>query len=158
MRAFKILLITLFLNVTFNSIGQTSYNTESKDSSNIYYFSLLKYCDYLDKLDSQPSIIYIERNYLITDKLPSRIRNYELKYFDQRDVKRFLKGKNQMTLVRIVSLRVNEDSFFVNVIPFTVSYKKKNFNYLNGGGLGVKFEFDVELNGLIFKSAEMGEI
>lgn len=63
-----------------------------------------------------------------------------------------------MTLVRIVPLRVREDNFFVNVIPFSVSYKKKNFNYVNSGGLGMIYEFDDEINGLKFKSVEMGGI
>jgi len=63
-----------------------------------------------------------------------------------------------MTLVRIIPLRVKTNDFFVNVIPFSVSYKKKNFDFVNGGGLSVKFQFDQGTNGLIYKSAEMGGI
>ncbi len=111
MRTFRLLFINLFMCIGINSMAQTPFNTESKDSTNVYHYSLIKYCDYLDKLESRPNIIYIEKNYFITDKLPSNIRGYELRYFNQRDIKNYLKGKDQMTLVRIVPLRVERRTF-----------------------------------------------
>lgn len=158
MKSRTIILGTILTLLTVKSFSQTGFNTESKDSTNIYYYSLIKYCDYLDKLKEKPSIIYVEKNYLFTDGLPTNIRTYEIRYLDQLDIKNHLRGKKEMTLVRIVPLRVKGQDFFVNVIPFGVSYKKNNFSYVNGGGLGVKFEFDKTINGLKFKSSEMGGI
>lgn len=158
MKSRAIILVTVLTLLTVKSFSQNGFNTESKDSTNIYYYSLIKYCDYLDKQKENTNIIYVEKNFLFTDDLPDKIRNYEIKYLDGLDVKNHLKGKKSMRLVRIISLRVKGDDFFVNVIPFGVSYKKKSFKYANGGGLGVKFLFDKTINRLTFKSAEMGGI
>jgi hypothetical protein len=158
MRHRTIILTTLLLAFGFKSFSQQGFNTEKKDSSNVYYYALIKYCDYLDKQKDKTRIIYVEKNYLITDDFPDKIKDHFIKSMDNGDVINYLKGRESMTLVRIVPLRVKGNDFFVNVIPFGVSYKKKNFNYINGGGLGVKFEFDPKTNGLIFKSSEMGGI
>ncbi len=158
MRHKTIILTTLLLAFSIKSFSQQGFNTEKKDSSNVYYYSLIKYCDYLDMQKDKARIIYVEKNYLIMNDLPDKIKGHVIKYMDNGDIIDHLKGRESMTLVRIVPLRVKENDFFVNVIPFGVTYKKKNFNYVNGGGLGVKFEFDLKTNGLIFKSSEMGGI
>ena len=153
----KFIILGILLTVlTTKSYSQTGFNTESKDSTNIYYYSLIKYCDYLDQLQEKPNIIFVEKNYLFAQSLPCSIRSYEIEYLDEVDIRTHLKHRKELTLVRIVPLRVNGSDFFVNVIPFKVSYKKKNFNYINGGGLGVKFEYDKKINGLKYKSSEMG--
>lgn len=158
MKSRTIILGTILTLLSIESFSQIGFNTESKDSTNIYYYSLIKYCDYLDKQKEKSTIIYVEKNYLFTDNLPNKIRAYEIIYFDKVDIKNHLRGKKGMTLVNIIPLRVKGDDFFVNVIPFGVSYKKKTFSYLNGGGLGVRFEFDKAINGLKFKSSKMDGI
>ena len=153
-----IILWSIVILSTVKSFSQNGFNTERKDSTNVYHYSLIKYCDYLDKLKERPSVVYVEENFLITNDLPNKIRGYDLEYLNQLEVRKHLKGKKEMTIVRIVPLRVNGNDFFVNVIPFGVTYKKRNFSYINGGGLGVKFEYDKSIEGLRFKSSEMGGI
>ena len=155
----KTILLTVFiLFFGLKAHSQTSFNTEANDSTNVYHFSLAKYCENLDKSGNKESTVYVEKDYLVTKDLPSRIKSHEIRYYDMTEVKKYLKGKKGMTLVRIIPLRVKTNDFFVNVIPFSVSYKKKNFDFVNGGGLSVKFQFDQGTNGLIYKSAEMGGI
>ena len=154
----EIILVTLLSFLTVRPFSQTIYNTESKDSTNIYFFSLTKYCADLNKLEDKPAIVYVEEYYSITNDLPNQILTFKIKYVDQIESKNYLKGKKSMTLVRIIPLRVKGNEFFVNVIPFEVSYKKNNFNYVNGGGLKVRFEFDKSMNGLKFKAANWGGI
>ena len=150
--------MTILFLLTVRPFSQTIFNTESKDSTNIYSFSLNKYCESLGNLKETTSIVYVEDHYSITKDLPNQIMTFEIKYMDQIKCKKYLKGKKNMTLVRILPLQVKGNEFFVNVIPYEVSYKKNNFNYVNGGGLKVMFEFDESMNGLKFKAANWGGI
>ena len=154
----EIILVTILFLLTVRPFSQTIFNTESKDSTNIYSFSLNKYYESLGNLKETTSIVYVEDHYSITKDLPNQIMTFEIKYMDQIECKKYLKGKKNMTLVRILPLQVKGNEFFVNVIPYEVSYKKNNFNYVNGGGLKVMFEFDESMNGLKFKAANWGGI
>lgn len=156
MKCRTIILTTLLLVFSVKSFSQQGFNTERSDSSNVYYYALIKYCDYLDKQKGRTEAIYVQRNYLITDNLPGKINEHTVIYMDDGEVIKHLRRREAMTLVRIVPLRVKGNDFFVNVIPFDVTYKRKNFNYVNGGGLGVRFEFDPRTRGLVFKSTEIG--
>jgi len=158
MRTDTLLLAVFILFVGFKTHSQTSFNTEANDSSNIYLFSLTKYCEYLDNSGNKESTVYVEKDDIFTNDLPNRIKSHEIRYFEMIEVKNYLKGKKGIILVRIIPLRVKANDFFVNVIPFSVSYDKKKFHFINGGGLGVKFQFDQGTNGLIYKSVEIGWI
>ncbi len=153
-----IILMIILLSFCGKSFSQQGFNTEKKDSSNVYHFALIKYCDYLDKIKNETRLIYVENNFLITGNLPNKIKDHVIKYLDKGELKSHLMKHDKITLIRIVPLRVKGNDIFVNVIPFNVTYKKRNFKYVNGGGLGIKFEFDFKTNGLIFKSSEYGGI
>jgi hypothetical protein len=158
MRNRTIILTTLLLALYTKSFSQQGFNTEKQDSSNVYYYSLIQYCDYLDKQKDKTQEIYVEKTELIIDYLPDKINDHAIKYMDNAEVISHIKGHEGMTLVRIVPLKVMGNDFFVNVIPFTVTYKKEKLRFGNSGGLGVKFGFDSKTNGLIFKSSQMSGI
>ena len=152
----KIILASMLFLLTAPLFSQTIFNTESKDSTNIYCFSLKRYCESLGNSNESPAIVYVEENHVVTRGLPANLIGFEIRYLDQTEIKKHLKGKKSITLVSIVSLSVKGNDFFVTVIPFEVSYKKNNFTYINGGGLKVSFEFDERLKGLKFKAANWG--
>ena len=146
-----ILLFQLILGLTV-CFAQTTYNTDSRDSTNIYYNSLLQYAQTIDKTLLIDNTIYVEQNFLITDKLPPNINGLRIEYLDRTNLKRKIHQEDgEITLVRIVPLRISNGDFFVNIIPFSTTYSKNQFWYANGGGLSVIYEYSVDLNGLIFK-------
>jgi hypothetical protein len=151
--------IILFLTGINYCFSQTVYNTEKKDSTNIYFKSLKTYCQTIDKTKLIDNTVYVERNYLITEKLPDSLNGLKISYLDLRELKKMIKQNGgELTLVRIIPLRVKKDTFFVNVIPFSATYTKGKIYYGNGGGLSVIFSFDEESNGLIFKEFKWGWI
>lgn len=158
MKKIKIIFINLFLCISSISTAQNALNTESKDSTNIYYHALTQYCDLVEKNQPNITTIYVEKDNLISEKLPEKIGRFSILYFDFLDIKRYLKKSDKMTLVKIIPLRVKQDDFYVNVIPFSVSYSKKNFNYVNSGGLSAHYRFSKEKSGLIFKFSKFSGI
>jgi hypothetical protein len=133
-------------------------NTEKKDSTNIYLLSLMEYCSQYLNQNSNTSIVLVEKNYFISDGFPDEINGFRIRYLDSWEIRKELKGKKAITVVRIVPLRIEGDNFYVNVIPFSVSYSKRNFSYVNGGGLGVSFQYDSERKCIKFKESKRGSI
>lgn len=154
----KIRLIILLLISSLPAFCQMTFNTEEADTSNVYHFALREYCKYLSKTSSSIETIYIESNYLVTNNLPTKIKQLEIQYLSEKEIKKHLKGKAKMTLVNILPLEVKGGDFCVKIIPFKVEYKRGHFNYFNYGGLGVHFKFDKNLNGLVFTYSKMGGI
>ena len=145
----KILLIfygILFANFCF---GQTVFNTEKNDETNIYRNALTIYCNSLDT--GKIKTVYVEPNCLFTDNLPRTIDGIEIQYPEPNELKKLIKKNGgYLTLVRIIPLKVNNDNFFVAIIPFYTTYKKNNFNLGNGGGLSIHYKFDTNLGGLTY--------
>lgn len=155
----NITLIILFLTGINTCYSQTIYNTEQKDSTNIYYKSLEVYCQTIDNAGLKDKNVYVEKDHLVTEKLPSEINGLNILYLDGIELRKTIKKANgKIILVKIIPLRIRKTDFFVNVIPFEVSYKRKNFEYINSGGLSVKYEFNSKLNGLVFKEYKWGGI
>jgi hypothetical protein len=153
----KILLI--FYGILFANIclGQTVFNTEKNDETNIYRNALTIYCNSLDK--TKIKTVYVEPNYLITDNLPKRLGEVEIQFPDLNELKKLIKENGgHLTLVRIIPLKVNQSDFFINVIPFYTTYKKNNFKLGNGGGLTIHYKFDTNLNGLIYEKHKFSGI
>ena len=155
----KILSSILVLVVTNFGLSQTTYNTEKKDSTNVYHNALKIYCETIDKTSLKDNTIYVEYNFLITEKLPNSLDGMTIKYLREKELIKIINQNNgEITLVRIVPLRIRSDNFFVNIIPFKTTYSKKRFYYANSGGLKVIYIFDSKLNGLIFKESKWGWI
>ena len=155
----KNLLTFLAISLLSNfGIAQTIYNTESKDSTNIYTNSLAKLCDITDHTKMDSPIFYVEKT-LFTDNLPDKIQDFKIEYLNESEQIEMIKKKDgKMILIRIVPLRVRNGTFFVNVIPFQAYYHKKRLELANGGGMKVEYKFDSELNGLTFVKAEFNGI
>lgn len=85
----KTLLILFGILMTNICFAQKALHTEKSDSSNIYQNALTIYCNALDK--NKNKIIYVEPNYLLTDKLPKEISNIEIQYPDLIQLKKLIK-------------------------------------------------------------------
>lgn len=140
--------VTLFSHIT---MAQVADNTESKDSTNIYYQALVKYTSYLEKLNlPQGQVIFLEENSFVTDGLPSKLGGLEVQYLDIQELQKKAK-KGEVELIRIVPLRFRNQEFFVNLITFGVTYRRKNFNFVNQGGVQAIFTYDDDIGKFVFK-------
>lgn len=155
----RAILLFLLIGGINTSFSQTVYNTEEKDSTNIYFKALKIYCKNINKTPLREIIVYVEKDYLVTEKLPNIIDGLEILYLDGIELKKKIKqNRGKLTLVKIIPLRIKKTEFFINVIPFEVSYKRKHFDYINSGGLTVKYQYNSELNGLTFMDFKWGGI
>jgi len=151
--------LLFFYGILFTNIclGQTVFNTEKNDETNMYRNALTIYCNSLDI--SKIKIVYVEPNYLITNNLPRKLDDIEIQYPNLNELKKLIKANGgHLTLVRIIPLNVNQNDFFINVIPFYTTYKKNNFKLGNGAGLSVHYKFDTNLNGLTYEKHKFSGI
>lgn len=128
--------------------AQISTNTESTDSTNIYYQSLSIFCN---SLHNKTEGLLIEQNNLTTNSLPSKIGNHEIRIIDMVELKKLLKENKDIEIVRIIPLRVKDGEFFVNIIYFDVKAEKRQFYFTNKGGYSVVFSFNSDNKQFIFK-------
>lgn len=141
--------------------AQSTFNTDKHDSTNVYYFSLIKYCEYLQKSNiSQDETVIIEYNYLFSDILPSELLGYHITYVSIDKLKVILKySKNkEVTFVRIIPIQLEGSDLVINVIPFAAKYDNKQIEFINSGGIGIYFEFDCNKRNFRFKTTKRGYI
>ena len=152
---------TLFLIILFNVnlvFSQIIFNTEAKDSTNIYYHSLKKMSELVGNSIADEGVLYVEKS-LFTDRLPDIVLDFKIEYLNHAEIIETIKKRGgRMFLIRIVPLRIWKGTFFVNVIPFDAYYFKKNLELTNSGGLKAEYKFDEQLNGLVFEKADFNGI
>lgn len=154
----KITTTLILAAATIFTYGQTATNTESADTSNIYHQALRIYVNNMDAKRGEVATLLVEKNYLFTDALPKQIGKYKIDYLDGYEVNEKLRRESQITLIRIIPLRLDKGVFFINIIPFTVKKEKRNLRYLNSGGDGIIFEFDCNTKAFYFKEIMRGNI
>ncbi|MEL6194367.1 MAG: hypothetical protein AAFR66_20065 [Bacteroidota bacterium] len=140
------------------SISQTKFNTEEKDSSNVYFYSIIKYCELVDSGRLKKQDIYVEKDYLLTDGLPNQINSLTIKYLDKSQIRKFVRKNTQITILKIFPLAVKEEEFSVFIVPFSVTYKKRKLNYINAGNFQASFRYDQTSMGLVFSHTKMNGI
>ncbi|MEM8507087.1 MAG: hypothetical protein AAF717_04620 [Bacteroidota bacterium] len=154
----KKLLFLFILLIGGFAFSQTIFDTEKRDSTNIYYHSLKKMSELAGSSIADNGIIYVEKN-LFTDRLPDTVLDLKIEYLNQAELIEKMKKKGEkIFLIRIVPLRIEKGTFFINVIPFNAYYYKKNLELVNSGGLKAEYKFDEEVNGLVFEKANFGGI
>ncbi|PSL42366.1 hypothetical protein CLV51_1134 [Chitinophaga niastensis] len=145
---------SLLLLVSCLAFGQSADNTESKDSTNIYYQALSYYCSRLSSEHLQT--LLLEENNITTESIPRHMGAYNIEVLDVFKVQNRLKKKNSLMLIRIVPLRIKNGKFFINIIPFNVVNTATGVNYINSGGSTVEFLYDCsnkKLNVLAVKTS-----
>jgi hypothetical protein len=149
MKTYIVILFILLSSCQISKARQIIDN-KSADSDNIYHTSIQIYCEYLKSVDFKSQKIYVEQNYLITKDLPEKILGIDIEVINSEQLKKILKTHEYIQVIRIIPLRLKEGDFFVNIIPFKVSYRKRNFNFINEGGTKIIFQYDCSSNNLIF--------
>jgi hypothetical protein len=136
-------LIVLIELLAFSSFSQSNfYNTESQDSSNVYQKSIAEFCKYVDKAFPTVKTIYIEKSALVT-WLPTVHGKFSFIFISESEIKGlYKKNKGNFSYTRIVPLRVKDNVFFINIIPFKVEFEKKQLKLINSGALKTKFKYN----------------
>lgn len=120
--------------------GQKADNTESKDTTNLYYQAFSNYCARLSSENIQ--MLLLEENNITTESIPKRMGSHNIEVLDVFGVQNKLKENKSIILIRIVPLRIKNGKFFVNIIPFNVVSTSSGINYINSGGSTVEFLYD----------------
>jgi hypothetical protein len=150
--------ISILILVSSYTYGQPATNTEARDSTNLYYQALKVYVNAMTTRNREKPILFVEKNPVVTNSLPSQLGVYEFKYLEGYEVDQKLKGENPITLIRIVPVRMKNGIFYINIIPFTVKRENRKINYINSGGDRISFEFDCSTNSFRFKEIAHGNI
>lgn len=144
----KSVFFIIFVLVGYSLNAQVASNTESKDSTNIYFQSIEILCK---NLHNKFETLFVEQNNLTTNSLPFKIGEHEIKIIDTSELKKLVKKNKDIEIVRIIPLRVKTGEFFVNIIYFSVKIERKQIKFINMGGYSVVFEYDTNTNSFIFK-------
>jgi len=134
------LLILLFTGFRYSAFGQTS------DSSNIYLTSLTTHLEYLRSLTKKNiELVYVEKSDVTTENLPEQIDGTKVQYLTKSEIQDKTRGGERIKLIVIRPVAVKKSSLRVVVIDFSVTSKKNNFNYANGGGSTFEFIYNCNL-------------
>ncbi|HNL06289.1 MAG TPA: hypothetical protein PKH93_01875 [Chitinophagales bacterium] len=129
----------ILLLLPFTGYTQNSFNTEKNDSTNIYYFVIKEFCkihaNYGDTL-------FIEKERMNISNLPNNISGVIIKYLDIGDISHLTTKRKTIKLYRIIPLRFEESGFFINIIQFDVSRKRKSLFYHNRDGKSFHFKYE----------------
>ena len=138
-----LLTLILLLSTAYNSTAQVAFSTESKGDSNLYFQALSLY---LQKTPRQPKIL-VEENTLTTECLPKELGGTSIELISFKNIKRHLKKrKSVIDLIRIVPLRFDSGKFYINIINYKVSKKRKKYDFVNIGGMQCEFVYDCSTN------------
>ncbi len=125
----------------------TVYAQKNTDESKIMIDSAIniKYVKYKEATKNQ-NIDYFENLYLINEQnqplnyLASASRFKSISIYDDRNRKILAKGIQAWK----VFTTINKNKFVVTIIDFNITYKNHNYNFGNGGGSQIVFEYDCQ--------------
>ena len=152
-------MISILLLVVFglNSYSQKVLDTDGlNNTDNVFLYALKEYCKTISQ--SANKVVYVEKNSNtpIGDSWPKKIEGLKIEYlYTQKEYKNALKSNNgKIAVVGIRPLNFKDGNFYVSLITFRVSYKKRKINFINGGGWNIYFDYDPVKKGLVYKSKE----
>lgn len=151
MRLF-ILPLIIWSNVVFGQIT----NQLKSDSSDIYVHAFNQYCQQVIKDLPEVNVIYVEQGKFYSHLLPNKIKNLEIKRVSKTDIVKMCKNGNHVYITEITPLLTKNDVFYVGIIPFKVHVKKKQFNYVNEGGINYNYLFHKETGQFEFINSKGG--
>jgi hypothetical protein len=142
-----LVLVILFFKTGLTYCQQID-NTYRNDSSNIYNKTIKEFLHLSHKEDKNKDTMYIEQDFKITDSILSVIENVRVIKLTESDIQAAMKKKKHIVLFRIFPLRYGHEKFWVNIVPFSMGFSRKQKKYvvLNGGTYKVFYKF----NGAVF--------
>ncbi|QQS51016.1 MAG: hypothetical protein IPM71_15810 [Bacteroidota bacterium] len=136
----------------------SAFSQEYNDTTNIYYKSLKLHIAYLkSNVNNGSNNVIVEYNEQTTINLPTQIDNFKISYSNRDEIKK-LSAKEAIQLIVIKPVVINQNRIFVNIIDFTVNYKRGNFNYVNCGGSKIEFKYDCLNNYFKVENLKQGGI
>lgn len=138
------LLILVLIVSCIKSFCQVADNTNLYNSRNIYFESIAQYIKYIQeskkiKIDS----LYIEDDSFLTDSL--QIQSEQTKIFKMTfsDIQKKLRIRKSLVLCRIFPLQYQNGNFFVSIVPFTITKRKKrnSLHFVNPGSYRMVYKF-----------------
>jgi hypothetical protein len=148
----KLLLFCLILLTSISSYSQQLLDTDGlKNVNNVYLHALKEYCAELDS--SKVHILYVRWDHFIGEIWPTEIHGLKITYLqEQADYKDAIKHQGRSaTIVGISTFKFSNGNFYVGVIPFAASYKKRKVRMSQSSCLTVYFRYDQQNKGLIYE-------
>jgi hypothetical protein len=147
-------LFILFFSINAHSQGLT---TDVRSDENIYLYALKEYCN-SSEITAKNINVQFDSTVMWYD-WPKVINNIKINYLDGANqiIKEIEANEGSIVLVKIVPLQYKKERFFVNVIPFLATSKRKNINLVNGGGLSVIFNYSDKVKGFEFSETKSYE-
>lgn len=147
--------VLIFFFSGLSSFSQTILDTDGLNNpDNVFLFVLKEYCKTLDSVATD--VVYVRKQYPIGDSWPKKIEGFQIEYLsNDREYKEAIKkNSGGITVVGLGDLELRDGDFYVGVIPFGASYKKRTIHLVNGGSWLFYFDYDPEKKGLIYRSKE----
>ncbi|MEZ4883185.1 MAG: hypothetical protein R3E32_00520 [Chitinophagales bacterium] len=119
-----------------------------EDKESIYYAAVSQFVESFP----ENSTLLLERSLFTTNNLPKNIKGRKIKLITMNEMaKQYKKDKQLIDIYRIVPLFFEDNIFYINIVNFSVSYKKRNFYFANkeGGGARYKYKYDCSDNDLV---------
>jgi len=155
----KLSSLFLVLLCHFSSFSQQLFNTDGLNNVNNVYLQALK--EYSAELDtSKVHTVYVRRDHFIGEIWPTEINGIKIEYLQSQDdyINAIKRQGGSATIVGIGPFSFSNSKFYVAVIPFSASYKKRNIRMSNGGGLTVYFRYDGQNKSLVYESKKWSGI
>lgn len=127
--------------------GQGSFNTEQNDTTNVYYFVLNEVCKQYAKYGHDT--LFIQKDDTNALVLPVSSNNVVIKYLDVEEIFRLTTKHKSIELLRVVPLKFEKNGFFIDVVSFKASRKRKSLFYGNQGGTSFHFRYECD-KGLVY--------
>lgn len=131
--------------------AQTLLDTDIlNNSNNVFLYSLKEYCKSLDSTSTK--VVYVKWDTTMTELWPSEINGFEIRYLQTgKEYRKAIKGNgDSMTVIGIGSLEYRKGKFYVGIIPFGTTYKKRTIHFRNSGDIKFFFEYNEIGKGLFY--------
>ena len=149
------LLVFFILVFTCSSKGLC----QKDDSSNIYLISLTSHLEYLKSVNKKSlESVYVEKNEVTAEGLPGQIDGTRVLYLTRSEIREKTHKGKRIELIVVRPVVVKSKSIKVTVIDFSVTSKKNNFNYANGGGSTFEFTYNCDLQKFELTNKKQGGI
>lgn len=144
----RLFIFLLCSSIITSLLGQSASNSESRDTDDVYFIALMKYCQEITKLDN----LFVELNSLTTEGMPSNIAGVNIVYLRSEQIRSKTKKRRELILHRVVPIRFENGIFYINIIRYRVRRKGKKMYYVNlGEGRTIEFVYECTMDMLVLK-------
>ncbi len=143
------LFFSILIICSNGAFGQITNQLKS-DSSDIYVHAFNQYCKQLNNHSPNANTIYVEQGKFYSHLLPDKVNNLEIRRLGNEDILKACRNGRYKYITVIIPLRNKNDVFYIGIISFKVFAKKKQFHYVNEGGLNFNYSFNKETGEFTF--------